>query len=62
MYLDADANFPAGQPIVVTAADETAAMIKAIEQADASGVAWQVIAKEAGRAPDQGRRRQARRR
>ena len=27
MYVDAGAKFPAGQPIIVTAADETAAMM-----------------------------------
>jgi hypothetical protein len=62
MYLDADAKFPAGQPIVVTAADETAAMIKAMEVAEASGIAWKAIAKEPAGSPDGGRRRQPRRR
>ena len=60
MYLDAGAKFPAGQPIIVTAADETAAMIKAIEHADASGIAWEVIAKEPAGPADHGRRRQPR--
>ena len=62
MYLDVDAKFPVGQPIVVTAADETAAMIKAIEVAAASGVKWEAIAKEPAGVLEQGRRHQPRRR
>lgn len=62
MYQDADARFPTGQPIVVIATDETAAMIKAIEVADASGVTWKAIAKEPAGSADHGRRRQPGRR
>lgn len=58
-YLDANGKFPSGPPIVVTAADKTAAVLKATEQAMEAGIDWAVIAVEPpGRSSD---RRQPRR-
>ena len=45
-YLDADGKFPSGPPIMVTAADKTAAVLKATEQAMEAGIDWAVIAVE----------------
>ena len=45
-FLDADGKFPCGPPIVVTAADKTAAVLKATEQAMEAGIDWAIIAVE----------------
>ena len=58
-YLDADGKFPSGPPILVTAADKTAAILKATEQVMEAGIDWAIVAVEPpGRS---GERRQPRR-
>jgi hypothetical protein len=61
-YLDADGKFPSGPPIVVTAADKTAAVLKATEQAMEARIDWAIIAVEPpGRSSDRGQPRRNRR-